>query len=166
VRVAATLAVRVDLHDFPYDTQTSEIQVESSFYDATQLAMVPSGGINEGIVVRGPGVTWENAIDGWTVTSVGATVRLHYYPTFDQNFSRLAIVADLDRQSAFWTTRIVLGMNLYTLMSIFALAGSASVDPISRYGLVGSFFMGRLGGSTFLCLSRRRWDTSRASIGL
>ena len=145
VRFAATLAVRVDLHDFPFDSQTSEVQIESSNYDITQLVWRPGGGINDGIIVSGPGVTWKNAIDGWTVKGVGASATDHTYRATGQTFSRLAIVVRLERQSMFWTTRIVLGMVLYTLMSIFALASSASFDAIARYGVVGGFFMGMVG---------------------
>ena len=145
VRVSATLAVRVDLHDFPYDSQTAEIQVESSSHDSTELVWVPSGSINEGILVNGPGITRKNAINGWTVTGVGAAANGHYYPTVGQTFSRLAVVAHVERQSMFWTMRIVLGMVLYTLMSILTIASSASLDPILRFAVVGGFFVGMVG---------------------
>ena len=145
VRVAATLAVRVDLHDFPYDSQTIEIQVESSSHDSTELVWVPSGSINAGIIVSSPGVTWKNAINGWTVTGVGAAAAGHYYPTVGQTFSRLAVVAHLERQSIFYTTRIVLGMVIYTLMSILTFSSTGSFDPISRFFISGGYLMGMVG---------------------
>jgi hypothetical protein len=88
-RVDATLTDKVELHDFPFDSQTIKIVIEHRKKDADKLILVPDlmgSGVDPRVYFPG----WR--IDGWTAYST-----VHFYEPFEQSFSTYVFEVELTR---------------------------------------------------------------------
>lgn len=88
-RVRGTMIDKVELHDFPLDTQTIKLVIEHSRFPLEQVRLVPNlprSGLDERIFFPG----WR--IDGWTAYSTE-----HFYATYDQFFSTYVFEIQLTR---------------------------------------------------------------------
>ena len=141
-RAHATLYAAVDMHEFPFDGQTIEILLESVNWPANQLVFFAVPSLIDGVLPAG--VTLTSAVPGWTVTSTGVSIGQHFYPTFNQSYSRLVVSVELVRQSFYWTSRVVLCVVLSVLMSIFVLSLPAE-DGGDRMSNVMTVFLGMVG---------------------
>ena len=88
-RVDATLTDKVELHDFPMDSQTIKIIIEHRKKDAEQLRLTPDL-LRSGIDTRVYFPGWR--IDGWTAYSSE-----HYYEPYEQFYSTYVFEVELTR---------------------------------------------------------------------
>ena len=119
-RAHVSLSAEVDLHEFPLDEQRVEIIIESANWPMSNVEFRAVPSLKEGVLVEGTTAT--TAVRGWNVERISIEEGEHYYPTFDQTYSRLSVSTVMARQSYFWTSRVVLGVVLFVTMSIWALA--------------------------------------------
>lgn len=88
-RIDATLTDKVELHRFPFDSQTIKIIIEHRKKDAMQLRLIPDL-LRSGIDTRVYFPGWR--IDGWTAYNTD-----HFYDPYDQTFSTYVFEVDLTR---------------------------------------------------------------------
>ena len=136
-RQRATLAAKLNLAAFPYDSQVPGIIVESSNWDATELKWVPTKGAVDGVVPEGD---VREVVGGWVVTGSSASEADYYYKSFEQHFSRLSMEVRIDRQSFYYTSRFVFGVAVLVVMAILVLF-MVGEEP-DRLGFVQSSFLG------------------------
>jgi len=136
-RQRATLAAKLNLAAFPYDSQVPGIIVESSNWDSNELKWVPTKGAADGIVPEGDK---SEVVGGWIVTGSSASEADYFYKSFDQHFSRLSMEVRIDRQSFYYTSRFVFGVAVLVVMAILVLF-MVGEEP-DRLGFVQSSFLG------------------------
>lgn len=148
-RAHATLAVHVDLREFPFDAQNIQIFIEDVTAVSSIIIFRAAPTLVPGLVPVGE--SWLTAIDGWSINSLGAATEDSYYAAFDETYSRLATSTRVQRQGSYWTTRIVLGVALFELMAIWTQA-LASSEP-ARQVVTITCFLGMVSWEFVLVLS-------------
>lgn len=89
-RVAATVFQEINLRKYPFDGHEIKIIIESSNYNATEVAYV----INEATTAIDPNVF----ILGWELNRTPkAFIDNHYYPAWDQTYTRYEFSTELNK---------------------------------------------------------------------
>ena len=117
-RQAAYLVALANLADFPYDSQSLMLALESASWEARDVLFFVVAAAPPFFVPDGHGVK-EGVVPGWEVLGTRALELRHDYPVFNQSFSRVELHADVRRQSFYYTARFVYGAAFLNFMAIF-----------------------------------------------
>jgi hypothetical protein len=129
-RISGTFVAQMEMRDFPQDTQTVVLQLESDFHDAAGLAWeflpMPSQ------------VDFVHA--GWVFLGAGSRVAPHYYPAFGLTYAQANFQLRLQRDPGYYYMRYVLNIMLLVAMSLLG----AILSPLetSRIMLSVTLFLG------------------------
>jgi hypothetical protein len=129
-RISGTFVAQMEMKDFPQDTQTVVLQLESDFHDATGLAWeflpMPSQ------------VDFVHA--GWFFRGASSKVQPHYYAAFGLTYAQANFQLRLQRDPGYYYTRYVLNIMLLVAMSLLG----AILSPLetSRIMLSVTLFLG------------------------
>jgi hypothetical protein len=128
-RVTGTFVSQMQMRDFPQDTQTTVLQLESDSYDETML-------------------TWEYVAQpegeyvhtGWLSLGSGFVLTSHYYPGFAATYAQGTFQMRMRRDPTYYYMRYVLNIGLLVTMSLFG----AILSPLetSRIMLSVTLFLG------------------------
>lgn len=123
-RVSAEMRTTPRLADYPYDVQSLHVAMEDAAFNSTVLVFVPDSA---------SGVSPETSVPGWRVSEVDVVVSEHYYPTFDESYSQLAVAVLIDRPPTFLTLKLFAPPVVFVLISAvsFFLHPSKSVTRIT-----------------------------------
>jgi hypothetical protein len=130
-RITGTFVAQMQMSDFPLDTQTVELQIESDSYDATALAW-------EFIPLPNQQVDFLHA--GWFFRGAASKVMPHYYPAFDLTYAQATFQLRLQRDPRSYYTRYVL--NIMLLVGLSLLGAFLSPLETSRIMLSVTLFLG------------------------
>ena len=138
-KISGTFVHDYNLTNFPFDTQKLTVNFEDSDLnkDSLQFIADSASGYDKAI-----------AVDGWNITGVTVRTVLKEYdtnfgdtskPTADQ-YSRVAMDIELERDDKFIFFKITLGLFAAVLVALFSnFMSSANADIYSnRVGLVGA----------------------------
>jgi len=130
--VSGTFNKRVDLKDYPVDTQTMTIEMENSNLNNTALIYVADtneSSLDKDVQVLG----W--IIKGWEIYTTD-----HFYPTFDETYTRLVYKMTITRYISI-LFKTVLPAMILLVIGIFAFL-IPPVDLFERLGLLIAVVLG------------------------
>ncbi|VVB84980.1 Neurotransmitter-gated ion-channel ligand binding domain protein [uncultured archaeon] len=132
LQVSGTFNKRVDLKDYPADTQTLTIELENSNLNNTQLVYVAD--------------TKESSLDkdvevlGWVIKSFEIYTKDHIYPTFGETYTRLVYQVNIARSTSI-LFKTVLPAMLLLILGLFAFF-IPPADLFERLGLLIAVILG------------------------
>jgi len=106
-----------DLANFPFDKQDLVLGIESNLWDNNLIIFEVIDGFNDNMIPTDFNVTEWNPVSGTDFVPF-YNITTHFYPNFNQNYSRLEIHVPLARSSNYYVFKIFLGSILLVLMSI------------------------------------------------
>jgi hypothetical protein len=116
-RIQANMNNPVDLKRFPFDKQQMQIVIEDKVKTIDEINYVPNleeSGIDETVIFT-----------GWNLDSWNAEVTKHYYPVYDETYSRYIFTMDISK--IFWNSFIKTILPIIFIMLV-ALS-SFVIDP-------------------------------------
>ena len=130
-RITGTFVAQMKMNDFPQDTQTAVLRIESDVYDETGLAweFLPLP-IREDDFMHA----------GWFFRGASSTVTPHYYPSFDITYAQATFQLRLQRDARSYYSRYVL--NVCLLVALSLLGAILSPLETSRIMLSVTVFLG------------------------
>ncbi len=132
LQVSGTFNKRVDLKDYPVDTQTMTIEIENSNLNNTNLVYVADANessLDKDVQVLG----W--VIKGWDIYTTD-----HYYPTFDETYTRLVYKMTISRYISI-LFKTVLPAMILLVIGLFAYLIPPG-DLFERLGLLIAVVLG------------------------
>lgn len=141
MKMKCTMKEKWTVHDFPFDKQHLNIQIENTLFDNNSLVFVPD--------ILGSTFDREDALDGWVITDFNVADGNHLYETGfgdatpgrdRQTFSTFLLEMDIEREAIGLFMKIFLGMYIaFLIASISFIPKPWELDP--RFGLpVGGLF--------------------------
>ncbi|MCZ7383443.1 MAG: hypothetical protein O8C63_01705 [Candidatus Methanoperedens sp.] len=130
--VSGTFNKRVDLKDYPVDTQTMTIELENSNLNSTALVYVADtneSSIDKDVQVLG----W--VIKGWDISTTD-----HFYPTFGETYTRLVYKMTITRYISI-LFKTVLPAMILLVIGLFAFL-IPPADLFERLGLLIAVVLG------------------------
>lgn len=129
------------VHDFPFDKQHLNVQIENTLFDNKSLVFVPD--------IVGSRFDKEDALDGWAIADFNVADGNHLYETGfgdatpgrdSQTFSTFLLEMDIEREALGLFMKIFLGMYIAFLIAALSFIPKPwELDP--RFGLpVGGLF--------------------------
>ncbi len=132
LQVSGTFNKRVDLKDYPADTQTLTIELENSNLNNTVLvyeADKAESSLDKDVAVLG----W--VIKGWEINTQN-----HFYPTFNETYSRLVYTVTIARSTSI-LFKTVLPALILLVLGLFAYLIPPN-DLFERLGLLIAVVLG------------------------
>jgi len=132
LEVSGTFNKRVDLKDYPVDTQTMTIELENSNLNNTALVYVADtneSSLDKDVEVLG----W--VIKGWDISTTD-----HYYPTFGETYTRLVYKMTITRYISI-LFKTVLPAMILLVIGLFAFL-IPPADLFERLGLLIAVVLG------------------------
>jgi hypothetical protein len=108
-RVSGTFKTPMQLRRFPFDEQALQIQIESAFWDASEVKLFERDG--ESYFNTTPSVS------DWTLKSVRSSVSPVRYPT-GESYSRFTAEMTMQRKSWFYMWSVVLPLAMVTFFAV------------------------------------------------
>ncbi|MGB8216056.1 MAG: hypothetical protein WCE94_02045 [Candidatus Methanoperedens sp.] len=130
--VSGTFNKRVDLKDYPVDTQTMTIELENSNLNNTALVYVAD--TNESSIDKGVEVL------GWVIKGWDIYTEDHYYPTFGETYTRLVYKITISRYISI-LFKTVLPAMILLVIGLFAFL-IPPADLFERLGLLIAVVLG------------------------
>ena len=130
-RITGTFVAQMQMSDFPQDTQTVVLQIESDTHDASALAW-------EFVPLPSQQVEFKHT--GWYFRGAGFEVAPHYYAAFDLTYAKATFQLRLQRDARYYFTRYVL--NIMLLVALSLLGAILSPLETSRIMLSVTLFLG------------------------
>lgn len=88
-RIQAALSQNIDLRNYPFDSHALSIELEDKNKDSTELAYVADK--------KNSGIDSYVTIVGWGLGGWNANVAEHYYPEYNETFSRFVFNINIER---------------------------------------------------------------------
>ncbi len=132
LQVSGTFNKRVDLKDYPADTQTLTIELENSNLNNTQLIYVADA--NESSLDK------DVEVLGWVIKDFGISTKDHLYPTFGETYTRLIYQINIARSTSI-LFKTVLPAMLLLILGLFAFFIPPK-DLFERLGLLIAVILG------------------------
>ncbi|VVB89919.1 Neurotransmitter-gated ion-channel ligand binding domain protein [uncultured archaeon] len=132
LQVSGTFNKRVDLKDYPVDTQTMTIEIENSNLNNSNLVYVADtneSSLDKDVQVLG----W--VIKGWQIYTTD-----HYYPTFDETYTRIVYKMTISRYISILFKTVLPAMILFVI-GLFAYLIPTG-DLFERLGLLIAVVLG------------------------
>jgi hypothetical protein len=130
--VSGTFNKRVDLKDYPVDTQTMTIEIENSNLNNTALVYVAD--TNESSIDKGVEVL------GWVIKGWDIYTEDHFYPTFGETYTRLVYKITISRYISI-LFKTVLPAMILLVIGLFAFL-IPPADLFERLGLLIAVVLG------------------------
>jgi hypothetical protein len=130
--VSGTFNKRVDLKDYPVDTQTMTIELENSNLNNTALVYVAD--MNESSIDTGVEVL------GWVIKGWDIYTEDHFYPTFGETYTRLVYKITISRYISI-LFKTVLPAMILLVIGLFAFL-IPPADLFERLGLLIAVVLG------------------------
>lgn len=156
-RITGRFAAALSLQDFPFDAQNASIILESVVHTNTSVQFVPAEALDVVALPR------SLAVIGWNRRGVEVSVSDYYYEGFAESYSRFTLKVLLQRDSDYYTSRIVVNVILLVLMAA-GLSWLRADEPDRMAGLLALFatvvsFLFVITGSTPAVSYRTRLDS-------
>lgn len=132
LQVSGTFNKRVDLKDYPVDTQTMTIEIENSNLNNTELiytADASESSLDKGVEVL-----------GWVIKGWGIYTKDHFYPTFNETYTRLVYKITIARYTSI-LFKTVLPAMILLIIGLFAFL-IPPTDLFERLGLLIAVVLG------------------------
>lgn len=142
-RLAGSFLAQQILSDFPFDTQSAMVLLESTTWDSSSMRWIPAADATQGLLPPG------FIIEGWS-TAPGAastTVSEYVYTSLAQTYSRLRLNVKCTRIPDFYMSRFVTNVTLIVLMALLALLQPSdfptrmAVSQLAFGGIVSFLFV-------------------------
>jgi len=118
-RYQGSFGINLALYDFPYDTQTITITIDSSLWS--------SNGSNAVVFLAATPTTFTKdlvqgmfSVPEWDILAFRYETSDMYYAIYNQSYAQFEIFIDLRRQPEYYLSKIVEGMVLLVCMNFFS----------------------------------------------
>lgn len=111
-RLSGKLDGVFDLREFPFDSQSVQVIIESKNFDATMLVWAfPRD-------VAADAMPATLSVDGWETTSVVPVVKPQPYPAFGQTYSRFSLSVNIRRRPTYFVSKYVLNVSMIVIVAL------------------------------------------------
>ena len=111
--VSGTFVLQPDVRLFPFDTQKLPIIIEHQNLTVEQLTLVPN--------VPGSEVSSEIGVPGWSLEPLTFTSSEHYFPAFDETYSRVEFDVPIGRSAVASVTKYYIPLLTFILLGMATL---------------------------------------------